>query len=252
MSKWIMPSLQRGGNVQLFCFPFAGGGASAYRTWLRQKTSELEVAAIQLPGRENRIAEPLLYDMKSVIDSLVDELPRHITRPYAFFGHSLGARMAFEVARALSKRGHQPPAHIFVSGSRSPEIPEPRPLHKLTDNEFCEELGRFGGTPRELMENPELMALYLPILRADFTVDETYEYTADNSLPIPITAFCGSNDPEATAHEMLGWRNHTTAVFNFTQIEGDHFFIQTQWEKVLKLVTDTVQEGVCAEHFLAM
>lgn len=252
MSKWIMPSLKRGGDVQLFCFPFAGGGASAYRTWLRQHSPRLDVAAVQLPGRENRIAEPLLHSMDAILGELVEELALQITGPYAFFGHSLGARMAFEVARTLHKRGHQLPVHMFVSGSRSPEIPEPRPLHQLSQERFCEELGRFGGTPRELMENPELMALYLPILRADFTVDETYEYNHGDALPVSITAFCGTDDPEATAQEMLGWKHQTTEQFTFKQVTGDHFFIQSQWSYVLDQIEETVKAGGCAEHCIAM
>lgn len=252
MSKWIMSGAHQGGAFQLFCFPFAGGGASAYRNWLQKASYQFDVSAIQLPGRENRIVEPLAYSMTGIINTLVEELCSVIDRPFVFFGHSMGARMAFEVAREMKNRGYQLPVHLFVSGSRSPEIPEPRPLHQLSDDEFCNELGRFGGTPRELLNNRELMELYLPILRADFTVDETYDYVDCKPLPVPVTAFCGTEDPEATQIEMLGWKRQTTELFNFTQIQGDHFFIQSQWAEVFKLITETVQDGRCAEHSLAM
>lgn len=223
MSRWIMPHNVTDAPVRLFCFPYAGGGASAYRRWIRE--SEGSVYAMQPPGRENRVRDPLRYSLTEWAAEAAEAVLTHTDRPYAFFGHSLGARVAFETAREIRRRGGPLPVHLFVSGSPAPDHCEERPLHRLDDAAFTAELKRFSGTPAELLENADIMAFFLPILRADFTVDETYAFQPEDPLPVPITAFCGSEDREATPPQMRAWRNFTSADFALRLLPGDHFFL---------------------------
>ena len=229
MSRWIVPERIEKASVQeaplrLFCFPHAGGGASLYREWIRKAPGQ--VYAVQLPGRENRIQEPLLYSLEEIAVQAAESLMPYTETPYAFFGHSLGARTAFETLREIRRRGGQMPVHFFVSGSPPPEYREPRPLHSLDDESFVQELKRFrGGTPEELLQNRELMAFFLPLLRADFTVDETYECKPEPPLALPITAFCGESDTEATPGQMRAWQAHTSAAFALHTLPGGHFFL---------------------------
>ncbi len=223
MPGWFMPEKVPYAPVRLFCFPHAGGGASAYRAWT--KDPAMGVVPVQLPGRENRMREAPLLSMKEVVEQAAEAVLPYAGQPYAFFGHSLGARVAFELARHMRREGRPLPCHLFVSGSRAPEIPEPSPLHELEEDEFFAALSRYGGTPQSLLDNKELMKLFLPLLRADFTVDETYVYQEEEPLPVPFTAFRGSDDPEATMEEMEGWGRHTARGFSLCEIPGDHFYL---------------------------
>ncbi len=234
MSRWILPQNTAHAPVRLFCFPYAGGGASAFRSWI--KDSRGGVFAVQPPGRENRLHEPLLYALEDIVAEVVEAILPYTVRPYALFGHSLGARVAFEAARALRRRNCRMPLRLFVSGSPTPEHREPRPLHVLDDDAFIVELRRFSGTPSDILENKEIMSFFLPILRADFTVDETYEYRPGQPLPVPITAFCGTEDPEATPGEMEGWKRHTTAEFDLRLMRGGHFFLNEPDNCLLDMV----------------
>ncbi|MFW5498817.1 MULTISPECIES: thioesterase II family protein [unclassified Maridesulfovibrio] len=240
MSAWIMPEIKNSARGRLFCFPFAGGGASAYRNWLSESSDDLEIIAIQPPGRENRMGDRPLESMDDIVSEAVREIMKFGDCPFSFFGHSLGARVAFECARRLRQLNCPLPEHLFVSGSRSPEIPEPKPLHHLDDSCFVEELKRFSGTPQVILENRELMELFLPILRADFTVDETYCFIEAPPLPIPVTAFCGTDDEEATIEEMEGWRRHTADSFSLHSVKGEHFFVLEAWRDVLGCIRETL------------
>ena len=223
MSSWFMPETVPAAAIRLFCFSYAGGGASTFRSWPRDDS--LGVVPVQLPGRENRMAEAPLLSMDEIVEQTAQAMLPYVDAPYALFGHSLGARVGFEVARFMRRRGHALPVHLFVSGSRAPEIPEPQPLHDLDEDEFFTALARYGGTSRIFLENREVRKLFLPMLRADFTVDETYRYWEEAALPLPGTAFFGSADREADASEVQGWEKQTCRKFNCCEIPGDHFFV---------------------------
>lgn len=157
----------------LFCFPFAGGGASAYNSWIQKMQGKITVCPIQLPGREERIMEKPYSNMVDMLDELEESIWESIKGSYAFWGHSMGGKIAYELERRMEKRGKTAQCFL-VSGSRIPSIPEPNPIYHLPDDEFKKALGRFEGTPKEILENQELMDFFLPMLRADFTMDETY------------------------------------------------------------------------------
>ncbi len=227
-------------QIRIFCFPFAGGGASSYRDWQKFFPKQVGVYPLQLPGRENRISDKPFTDMVDLASAISHVLRPYLTKPFVFFGHSLGARIAFEVVRTLRRKWQLAPCHLLVSGSRAPHIPEPKPLHHLTDEAFVNELRRFSGTPEAILQNKELMELFIPILRADFMVDETYVHLSEEPLACPISAFGGTADPEADPRELEAWRQHTSNRFNLEMIAGDHFFLQSNKDVLLSFVKDIV------------
>jgi surfactin synthase thioesterase subunit len=239
----ILAKPNRKTRLRLFCFPYAGGGASIFRRWQENMPESIQICPIQLPGRENRITEPPFTRLSLLVDAMVEAFGPYFDVPFAFFGHSIGAKIAFELVRELRRKKGLELVHLFVSGSRPPHIPEPRPLHLLPEHEFTKELRRFSGTPEAVMQSRDLMEMYLPILRADFSIDETYIYYEDNPLDCPISAFGGSEDKETNRQELDGWRQHTLSSFTLQMFQGDHFFIKSSQS----LLLDSISQ-VLAQH----
>jgi medium-chain acyl-[acyl-carrier-protein] hydrolase len=228
-ANWIIKTQPNpSARLRLFCFPYAGGTALIYRQWPELLPEAVEVCAVQLPGRGNLLGEPPYTRLKPLAHDLRRVLAPHLDRPFAFFGHSMGATLCFEVARELRREGGPQPARLFVSGRRAPHVPNPeRPLHDLPDAELFEELRRLNGTPAEVLEHPELMALILPLLRADFSVSESYVYEDEPPLDCPISVYGGLADAHAPREDLEAWRRQTTQDFALRMLEGDHFFINT-------------------------
>ena len=223
--------------LRLFCFPYGGGAALAYRPWTQTLPPEIDVCAIQLPGRGNRLREPPLTKMSLAVELVGKEIVSLLDRPYAFFGHSMGAILAFEVVRLLRRSGHRHPAHLFVSGHNAPQITKTEPFtYNLPDAEFIEELQRLNGTPREVLEHPDMMRMMLPLIRADFESIQTYSYTHEPPLDCPITALGGLLDPETSRETLEPWREQTTAAFNLQMFPGDHFFLHQEQARVLRVI----------------
>ena len=213
-------------GLRLFCFPFAGGGASIFRTWPHRLPPDIEVCAIQLPGREDRFQETPFDRLSSLIDALADVLYPYMDLPFAFFGHSLGSLTAFELTRRLRRKKAPCPLQLFVSGSRAPQLPNSDPpMHQLPDAEFIEALRRFKGTPKAVLENPEFMEVFSPLLRSDMRLYETYVYDHEAPLDCPITAFGGLEDAEVSRQEVAGWSDQTRSRFRMHMFPGDHFFL---------------------------
>ncbi|GAC43851.1 thioesterase II family protein [Paenibacillus popilliae] len=240
VTPWLLACPQAKDKIRLFCFPYAGGGAYIYRGWREALPIDAGVYPIQLPGRENRITEPPICDMKALVDAISEAISPFVRRPFILYGHSLGARIAFELARHLRRKWNIQPCHLIVSGSRAPHLPESKPLHHLPDEEFVKELRRFSGTPEALLQSKELMELFIPVLRADFTVDETYVYAAEAPLDCPISAFGGTTDPEAHRKEMEAWASFTSGDFRLDMIEGDHFFLKAQRDVLLRAISQLI------------
>lgn len=223
--------------LRLFCFPYGGGAARAYRPWMQTLPPEIDVCAIQLPGRGNRLREPPLTKMSLAVELVGKEIFSLLDRPYAFFGHSMGAILGFEVARLLRRGGHQRPTHLFVSGHKAPQIPKTEPFtYNLPDAEFIEELQRLNGTPMEVLEHPDMMRMMLPLLRADFESIQTYSYKHEPPLDCPITALGGLLDPDISRETLETWREQTTAAFNLQMFPGDHFFLHKEQARVLRVI----------------
>lgn len=227
MSSWIVcPCPRTQPKLRLLCFAYAGGSAWIFRTWAQQLPETIEVCAIELPGRGKRMAEPVLNSVTSIIETLGPELFPYLNLPFACFGHSLGALIAFELCRWLRGNAQLPPLHLWVSASQAPHLPAERaPLHILPDTDFVNELKRYKGTPESILNNAEMMALVLPILRADFTVLETYKYQPSEPLTFPITGLWGQQDTIVNQAQVAAWSIHTQN-FSLEAIDGDHFFLQ--------------------------
>ena len=233
-------------NITLFCLPFAGGGASAYSTWIKKLSDGITVCPIQLPGREERIMEKPYTDMKLMLEDLMEEIESAIQWRYSLWGHSMGGKIVYELEKHLENKGYQA-QYLFVSGSRIPSIPEPNPIYHLPDEAFKRELQRFEGTPKEIMENQELLKIFLPMLRADFTMDETYYTERQEKIHAPIIAFAGMEDKEATPSDIKKWENYTDQYFQYFLFKGGHFYIREKeievidkLNAILKGITDEI------------
>jgi medium-chain acyl-[acyl-carrier-protein] hydrolase len=235
----VRPIPRPAARLRLFCFPYAGGSASAYRTWAGLLPDSVELCAVQLPGRENRAGEPLLTRMDDVVAMLMRDVPAFLTMPYAFFGHSMGSHIAFELARALRRKFVPGPVHLFASGRHAPQLPDAhKAIHALPDDEFIEELRLLQGTPDEVLRHPELMQLLTPILRADFAVCETYEYRDEAPLSCPITALGGADDAEASETELAAWETQTARRFDMLMFPGNHFFLHEARREVAAAIME--------------
>ncbi len=233
---WFRPLTRREGRLRLYCFPYAGGGTAVYRRWPELQES-LDVVAVQLPGRERRLVEAPFRTVEPMVDSLAAALVAEPREPFAFFGHSLGALVAYEVARRLRAIGGPMPAHLLVSALRAPHLPRRVPeLHDLPSDELREALRSYNGTPEDVLDNEELMALVEPTIRADFEAIETYRHRPEPPLSVPITVFGGTADPETTREELEAWRAHTTGAFRLYTLPGDHFFIHALEDELVHLV----------------
>lgn len=235
-SPWIVRKARPGTRLRLFCFPYSGAGASAFRGWGDAMPS-LDVCAVQAPGRESRLREPPFAAMEPMVTEIVKAIRPMLDQPFAFFGHSLGGFVAFETARALRREGAPMPRHLFVSGVPAPHLHVvDEPIHGYPDPELMTELRRYQGTPEDVLENDELMMLLLPLLRADFTIYETYRPAPEPPLDLPITALGGLEDDDASREELDGWRAHTTKGLVLRMFPGNHFFVHTMRARLLGTV----------------
>jgi surfactin synthase thioesterase subunit len=214
--------------MRLFCFPYAGGSAVLFRDWVNLLAPRIEVMPVELPGRGARRDEAPFTELTPLVDALVLALLPDLHKPFAIFGHSLGALIGYEFARGLYTRVGLQPRRLFASGHEAPGYERSSTtLHNLPDAELIAELRRLNGTPRELLENAGLMDLALPMLRVDFRLDETYQHRPLPLLSCPISAYGGNSDPEVTADALSAWRNLTTGAATVRMFEGDHFFIHS-------------------------
>ena len=230
-------------RLRMFCFPYAGGGASAYRGWGASLPNDLEVCPVQLPGRESRLREPPFTQPAPLIQAIADALAPYMDMPFVFFGHSMGGMISFELSRELRRRGKTLPLHIFTSGRRAPQVPaREEPIHDLPEPEFIIKLRELNGTPEEVLQHAELMKLLVPILRADFSVNETYEYTQEEPFDLGISAFGGLGDVEVTKDDLELWRTQTRGRFRLRMLPGDHFFLHSAKDLMTEAIARDLAE----------
>ncbi|MBA2807339.1 ACP S-malonyltransferase [Streptomyces sp. KM273126] len=231
-----------GARPLLFCVAYAGGDERAYAP-LTEHCRDIELVALERPGRGRRAGEPLLREPAAIVDDLFAQLrgrlgaPDTPDTPYALYGHSLGARLAFLLCRRLRAEGLPPPVHLFVSGESGPAIPSrERDTWRLPDEAFRDHLKQLGGIPAELWEYGDLMAFYERVLRADFTALGACEHMAEPPLDIPVTAMAGEDEWFSRA-DIDAWQRETTRPLTVHWFPGDHFFIRTQWPALARIVT---------------
>jgi medium-chain acyl-[acyl-carrier-protein] hydrolase len=228
-SRWLLCFAPRpAARVRLFCFSHAGGGAAMYRAWLDALPPTIELCAVQLPGRESRLREPAFTSMQRLVEALLPELMARTDRPYALFGHSMGALVAFEAARALqSVSALRQPHRLLVSGRRAPHLADTEaPMHPLSDDAFVAEIRRrYGGIPDEVLRHRELLELLLPGLRADIAAIETHAFVPGPPLGCALSVFGGDADPRATREQLAAWQLHSDAATRLHVFSGDHFYL---------------------------
>ncbi len=245
-NSWVTcQNPQSSARVRLFGFPYGGGGASVFRSWISELPDTIELFAIQYPGRENRFGEKLY----TVLDPLIQDLERSIlpflTKPTVFLGHSLGALVAFELARVLQEHHDFQLEHLFVSGHRAPHLPFTSPIiHPLPDAEFIEAVRQLNGIPPEAFDYPELLEMITPILRSDFMLWENYQYLERAPLNCPISAFGGKKDPLVTPREIEAWGKQTVNHFSHQIFSGDHFFIHTEQQAFFEVLKKDLQRMI--------
>ena len=216
-----------------------------FRDWGPALAPGIEVCPVSLPGREDRLAEPPFTRLKPLVDALARELVPHMSTPTAFFGHSLGAVVAFEVARMLRSWAGLLPVHLFVSASHAPQSPNrQKRLHQLPRAALVRELRRFDGTPAELLESEEFIELMLPTMRADLAMVETYVYQDDVELECPISVFGGIGDRTVHPEDLLAWRVQAADVFALRTYPGGHFFLHEAQPAVLSAITSDLIRSV--------
>jgi medium-chain acyl-[acyl-carrier-protein] hydrolase len=225
----LLPWFQRWGHVDgkdstMFCFPCAGGSPMMFASW-GNVLVETSVCSALLPGRGTRLREPPVASMRTLVPQLATALTKHCNGPFMFFGHSMGALVAFEVARELQRRLAATPSALFVFGTGAPHFPTLLPpMSGLPVDEFRIRLRDLNGTPNEVLKNAELFTLLLPSMRGDFELVESYQYQHGPPLLCPIVALGGNQDPETAGERLTEWRAHTKAWFQYGRFEGDHFF----------------------------
>ncbi|MEO7021090.1 MAG: alpha/beta fold hydrolase [Ktedonobacteraceae bacterium] len=234
-NAWVKLNPHPRRRLRLFCFPYAGGGSSAYYSWAAEIAPEIEICPIQLPGREERLRETPFTNMEELVEAIAQALEPYLGQPFAFYGHSLGGLISFELARYLRRRQGPTPIQLFVSGCCAPQVPSTdAPIGELPDAEFLQALRRFNGTSEAILQDTDLMRLLLPLLRADFRVYETYTHTSEKPLDLPIAAYGGLNDFRARREGVEAWKLQTSQKFFFRMYAGDHFFIHSKRKILLQ------------------
>lgn len=231
-------------KMKLFLFPYAGGAAASYNQWKQYLDPAIEYRSIELAARGRRMREANYNSIDNAVDDVFNIIKSELTQgPYALFGHSMGSMIAFELAYKIKKNNLPMPVHIFLSGRAAPQVPrdKKRTLHHLDDIEFKKQLLEMGGTPKEFFDHPELLEVFLPLLKGDFRLTETYTHgKKDVPLDVDITVLGGKQD-EDTPEEVEAWRVHAGKNCDIHYFDGGHFFIHEENKRVVGIINEALQ-----------
>ncbi|RJG00931.1 thioesterase II family protein [Noviherbaspirillum sedimenti] len=229
-------------RLRLFCFPYAGGSATLYHQWPSALPADIELVAVQYPGRATRMREAPCTRLQALLDDIEAGILPQLDRPYAFFGHSMGATVAHELTRRLLAANRPLPKHLFLSGRSAPQLaPRKAPIHALPHAEFIAAMRGLNGTPAEILAHRELMEMLVPIIRADFEVLETWQYEPTAPHTIPLSVFGGIADAAVPLENLDAWADCTTARFKRHMFPGDHFFLQQHYPAMLNIVVRALE-----------
>nr|CUI25720.1 Thioesterase [Streptomyces sp. MG11] len=220
-------------EFQLLCFPHSGGSASFFFPFSRDLSPTMDVWAVQYPGRQDRRAEPNIPHIHELADRVAESVGRQLDRPYALFGHSMGATLAYEVALRLQESG-QEPEMLFVSGRPAPHRNVDTGLHRLSDSEIVDDIRALDGTGSEVFGDEEVLRIILPAIRSDYHAAETYQYVAGPVLNCPLRAFTGLSDPRVQVSELHHWSSHTNQSFRLDVFSGGHFYLLENHDAIVK------------------
>lgn len=233
---WLRSHCAVTNPIRLFCFPYAGGGPAVFSGWPALLGRDYEVCSFSLPGRGARMQESYLGSLEEILQNAYENIQPLLDVPFMFFGHSMGALIAFELTRQLHRKRNQLPRVLFISGARAPQTIWKNKTFDLPKDEFLEEVYRLNGIPEELIQEKGFVDMFLPALRADFRICQTYSFSAGDVLPVPIHIFGGVDDPDVSKEDLQGWADHTTCGSSLMMIPGDHFFITTSPQEVVDRV----------------
>jgi len=223
-----------GPSRRLFCLPYAGGGAGVFRAWSPILAPDIELVAVQLPGREGRLREPSFASIEEIVAAVLPLVVRASDLPYALFGHSMGALIAYALTVALEREGQRAPAHLFLSARRPPDEPDPEsPLHGLPEAQFLDVIQtRYGAIPEAVLQEPDLLALLLPTLRADIGAIERFPLSSQR-VRCPVHVFGGARDRHPAPAQLAGWQRVAEQPVRVRLFEGDHFYLAAQREALV-------------------
>ena len=241
-TTWLRRRQPTGAPVQLVCFPHAGGSASYYFPVARMLAPHVDVLAVQYPGRQDRRSEPFIDSIDELAENIVPELLPLTDRPFALFGHSMGATLAFEVARRLQEQGATA-IEVFASGRRAPSAHREERTH-VTDERIITDLRALSGTNSRFLADDEMLRMVLPAIRNDYKAAETYRYQPGPRLTMPITALIGEQDPKVTIAEAQQWEQHTSDRFELLSFTGGHFYLNDHIASITSLITERLRAGV--------
>jgi medium-chain acyl-[acyl-carrier-protein] hydrolase len=241
--SWVTcPQPNPKANLRLFCLAHAGASARMFDCWAMNLPSTVEVCPIELPGHGWRRMETAFTQLQPLVQAIATAITPYLDKPFACFGHSMGALLSFELAVFLQKHNSQSPTHLLISGRRAPEIPSPvAPIHNLPDTAFIEGLFDYNGMPEGVLQDTKFLELILPTLRADFALIENYEYVQKPPLECLITVFGGLQDQTVTYNSLKAWKKHTHAAFTVKMFPGNHFFIHSSQQLLLQSLSQILQ-----------
>ncbi len=244
LKKWIVTPLPRPqAKLALYCLPFAGGSSNSFRSWASLLPPAVELRAVELPGHGTRLSEGLARRLTDLLAPLTEAVAESADKPFALFGHSMGALLGYELTLKLENETDRHPVHVFLSGHGAPTLPErEEPIHQLPKQRFIEKIRQYNGTPQEVLENHELMELMVPILRADFEVCETYRPQTVRKMRAPLTVLSGISDAGAPREDLEVWREFTEGAFNLRLFPGDHFYLLQHKVTLLQAILQDINK----------
>jgi surfactin synthase thioesterase subunit len=225
--------------MNLFCIPFAGGSSYSYRGLSLELHSSIEITTLELPGRGRRFPERPLTDAHALVDDLYRQVTAKLHEPYAFYGHSLGSLLAFLLTRRIMSEGQRKPSYLFLSGCEAPSTIPRKKRHLLPQHEFRQVVREFGGCSPDVLNNEELMAIFEPILRADFKAYETYIHESLMRLDMPIVVMIGDEE-DLAMEDVRKWQAETSSTLSIHRFPGDHFFIYGHWKRIGSLISAAI------------
>lgn len=244
-NEWFISNFEKNKNIELnrvFLFPYAGGGISSFKNW-QSNFENTELIYAQYPGRQRKISEDPLNNLEKLISNLYDNIKPLINDniEYYFFGHSFGTKVAYELALKIQRNNLKLPSGIILSAGKAPCYKEENPIYNLDNNQFLQKLNRFSSIPEELLSNMDIMKLFIPMIKADFEMDEKYFKKDIIKINCPIISFMGREDKEMKLEELIRWKDYTSKSFNYKIINGGHMFINTNTQKVIKEIKQFIK-----------